>query len=63
MHAIKKFLDTLRIAYKLIMARTFGKYRHSVYADGISYAIYDRGGETWIIPTEPVEHDVYGSPL
>lgn len=54
-HFARKSCGTLRILFCLGMARTFGHYEYSAYADGINYARYRWRGKTWIIPTTPVE--------
>lgn len=54
-HWLHKFRGTVAILTKLGMARMFGQYEHSAWNGEISYARYRWRGETWIIPTGPVE--------
>ena len=58
-HSLKKLRSTCRIVYCLFMARTFGEYRHSGWTDGFSYALYTRRGQSWVIPTEPLDEEGY----
>lgn len=55
MHSLRKLRSTLWVLSQLFLARTFGKYRHSVYADGVSYARYHWRGHDWAFPTEPMD--------
>lgn len=58
-HATRKFLHTIRIAFTLVMARTFGKYCHSGFDGtiGLTYARYMWRGQSWLFPTAPLEDD------
>jgi hypothetical protein len=50
-----KFLATLRIAYCLIMARTFGHYLFSHGGpEQPTIAVYHWHGRTWWVPVEDV---------
>jgi hypothetical protein len=53
--SMKKHLQTLRIAFTLIMARTFGEYKHSGWNGDFHYARYKWRGKEWCIPTSPYE--------
>lgn len=55
MHGAKKFFSTLRIAYTLIMARTFGEYIHSLYLGEIEGAVYHYRGQRWFFPTSSMD--------
>lgn len=50
-----KFISTLRIAYTLIMARTFGRYIISGWAGDFEYARYEWRGQEWCIPLTPYD--------
>lgn len=53
-----KLLKTLKIAFTLVLARTFGKYIHSGW-DGLSeYALYEWRGQEWAFPLGPSERRV-----
>lgn len=54
---LRKLIGTLRIIYLLGMARTFGKYEHTIWSGQFSYAKYHWRGETWAIPTGSIEDD------
>lgn len=57
-HRLIKFRNTLRIAGTLILARTFGRYRHSVAGFGVpDYAVYEWRGKLWAFPTAPLAND------
>jgi hypothetical protein len=50
---LKKFFSTLHIVSCLLMARTFGKYRHSIGDAGQpNFAVYRWNGKDWWVPTE-----------
>ena len=51
---LKKFCATLRIAVTLVLARTFGKYEHSV-TEEFTYARYRWCGRVWAFPTTPFD--------
>jgi hypothetical protein len=51
---MKKHIETLRIAFTLIMARTFGEYMHSGWTE-FDYAKYKWRGREWCIPLSPYE--------
>ena len=55
MHRLKKLFNTLRICGTLFMARTFGEYQHTVWANGLQYARYTWRGRDWPFPTGPIE--------
>lgn len=57
MRQVRKFLNTLRICGRIIMARTFGRYRHSGWDENGEFAIYERGGVVWRIPMLPNPSD------
>lgn len=58
MKFLRKLRSTLRIAATLILARTFGRYEHSVYGyGGISYAKYEWRGKHWAFPTESIKEE------
>jgi hypothetical protein len=49
---MKKLLSTICMMTRLGMARTFGRYHHSVGGPDIApYAVYEWRGKTWHIPT------------
>lgn len=52
---MKKLLNTLRILFTLMLARTFGTYEHTVWDGKMSYARYQWRGKVWAFPTEPIE--------
>ena len=54
-HHLKKLRSTICILLTLGMARTFGRYDVSVYADGVSYARYHWRGKLWAFPTKEIE--------
>lgn len=54
-HFLGKLCITLRIAWTLIMARTFGKYLHSTYDGRMEYAEYRWRGSVWAFPKSPIE--------
>lgn len=49
-----KFAQTLRIAFTLIMARTFGEYQNSGWTE-FEYARYKWREQEWCIPLAPYE--------
>lgn len=51
---MRKLADTIRICATLFMARTFGRYEHSVWDGQRDYARYVWRGKVWAFPTEPV---------
>lgn len=57
-HDIRKLCGSLRIAYCLAMARTFGVYRYDITMDcgdgWMKGAIYIWRGKTWIVPKCPL---------
>ncbi len=57
MRQVRKFFNTLRVCGAIIMARTFGYYRHSGWDESGEFAIYERGGVTWRIPMFPSKTD------
>ena len=58
-HTVKKLASTLRIVTRLALARTFGRYEHSVHDGTMSYAVYHWRGYRWAVPTSPLRtaHD------
>jgi len=54
-HFMHKLFGTIHILACLGAARMFGEYEHSGWDGNISYAKYRWRGETWIIPTGPVD--------
>lgn len=56
-HFFWKLISTLRLGFTLMLARTFGTYKHSVYDYGLSYAIYSWRGKRWAFPTAPIEEE------
>lgn len=54
-HGIRKLRYTLSILVVLFLARTFGRYEISVYADGLNYAKYHWRGKVYVFPTKPIE--------
>ena len=50
----EKLGRTLRLAFTLVMARTFGRYIHSGWNGQHNYASYEWRGRVWLIPTSPV---------
>jgi hypothetical protein len=52
---MRKFIKTLRIALTLIMARTFGTYKHSGWTGEFEYASYEWRGQEWCVPMTPCE--------
>lgn len=56
-HFLSKLSGTMRIVATLFMARTFGKYVHSIGGYDFEYAVYRWRGKTWAIPTTPIAED------
>jgi hypothetical protein len=54
-HKVRKLFNTLRLAYLLVCARTFGQYMHSGFNGEVAYARYRWRGEEWFIPTESID--------
>jgi hypothetical protein len=54
MHSLRKFMSTIRIAATLVMARTFGRYEHSVCDLDHEYARYHWRGRSWAFPTSHI---------
>lgn len=52
---MKKFGLTLKIAFTLIMARTFGRYVSSGWNGHCEYARYEWRGREWMFPLAPVD--------
>jgi len=50
-----KIWSTLSIACRLVLARTFGEYQHSVWNGEFSYARYRWRGNDWAFPVSPIE--------
>lgn len=57
MRKLRKFLNTLRIAGRIIMARTFGEYWHSGWDETGEYALYRWRGGVLRVPTIPPKSD------
>lgn len=55
-HTVRKLRSTAVILFRLGMARTFGQYRHSIYDNGLNYAVYKWRDQWWAFPTEPFEN-------
>lgn len=56
---LRKLARTTRTLTTLFMARMFGDYVHSVGGDRFEYAVYRWRGETWAIPTSPMDGGYY----
>lgn len=56
--ALRKLASTARIVATLAMARTFGTYEITVFDGELTYAKYRWRGQTWAIPTGPMEEHV-----
>jgi hypothetical protein len=55
-HGLKKFWSTIHIAFTLVLARTFGEYKHSVGGAGLpDYALYKWRGQEWPFPTKALD--------
>jgi hypothetical protein len=52
-----RFIRTLRIAFTLVMARTFGRYIHSGWNGDFEYARYGWRGQEWCIPMAPYDEN------
>lgn len=53
---MKKLFSTVRILYCLFMARTFGRYLHSVSGPNQpNCAVYEWRGRRWWVPTEALD--------
>jgi len=52
---MRKFMQSLRIASTLVMARTFGQYVNSGWNGEFEYSKYIWRGNAWIIPLTPVQ--------
>lgn len=61
-HFFRKLRSTVRIVSTLFLARTFGKYRHSVSDECLDYAVYVWRGKEWAIPTAPLDHTDWHQP-
>lgn len=55
MHILRKLRSTLSILATLFMARTFGRYEHTVFDGDMEYARYVWRGEVWAFPTTAME--------
>lgn len=53
---MRKIANTIKICVTLFMARTFGRYVHSVWDGELDYAKYAWRGKTWAFPTAPQPH-------
>lgn len=58
-HFLRKLASTTRIVTTLFMARTFGKYVHTIGGCDFDYAVYRWRGKTWAVPTTTLEDDDY----
>ncbi|WP_213287560.1 hypothetical protein [Bradyrhizobium sp. sGM-13] len=56
-HFLRKLASTVRILACMGMARTFGKYEHTVWDHGLNYARYRWRDRTWAIPTSHLEEE------
>jgi hypothetical protein len=54
---MSKLASTARIVVTLFMARTFGRYEHSVWNGEFHYARYHWRGRSWAIPTSHIEDE------
>lgn len=52
---MKKFALTLKIAFTLIMARTFGRYIISGWNGEFEYAKYEWRGHEWCVPLTAIK--------
>ncbi len=52
---LNKLRGTIGLLANLLMARTFGTYQHTVRGGSFSYAEYRWRGQSWAIPTTPIE--------
>lgn len=50
-----KLANTLKLCATLFMARTFGKYEHTVWNGEFDYARYTWRGRSWAFPTSPID--------
>ena len=55
MHFLRKLRSTLSILATLFMARTFGRYEHTVFDGDMEYARYTWRGEVWAFPRTAME--------
>jgi hypothetical protein len=56
-HFVRKLCRTLRLVATMTLARTFGRYVHSVWDGRMDYAVYQWRGRLWAIPTSPLSVD------
>lgn len=54
-HTLRKLTSTTRLCATLFMARMFGRYEHSGWNGEFEYARYSWRGQSWAIPTSPIE--------
>lgn len=50
----RKLVSTIKILFNLGMARTFGKYRHTIWNGEFDYAVYEWRGKEWAFVTTPI---------
>lgn len=55
MRQVRKFIQTIGLAVTLTMARTFGRYVHSIGGyEQADFAIYEWRGRRWCFPLTPL---------
>lgn len=54
---MRKFTNTLGIAARIVLARTFGQYVHSGWDGTRDYCKYKWREQVFLIPTSPDEND------
>ena len=52
-----KLVNTLELCITMFLARTFGRYEHSVWNGEFEYARYSWRGKVWAFPTCPIENE------
>ena len=51
----RKFVSSVCICSTLLLARTFGRYVHTIFDGRLTYAEYEWRGQRYAIPTEPLK--------
>ena len=52
---MSKLLNTTRLCATLFLARTFGRYEHTVWNGEFEYHRYAWRGQSWAFPVSPIE--------
>ena len=52
---MSKLLSTTRLCATLFLARTFGRYEHTVWNGEFEYHRYSWRGKVWAFPASPIE--------